>query len=139
MTSDPDISINDNIAWVHGKHSIDLGFQYERQTFKELGNQFSRGNFTTLANATASISTPGVADKGTGSAYADFLLGNIYTSTYAVQIARANYKRNVEAAYIDDNYKVTPRLSIQAGLRYELTPPWYNTLGTEFIVDMHDQ
>jgi hypothetical protein len=137
VTSDPIISINDNIAWVHGKHSIDLGFQYERQTFEELGNQFSRGNFTTLANATANISSPGVAVKGTGSAFADFLLGDIYTSTYAVQIARANYKRNVEAAYFDDNFKITPKLSIQAGLRYELTPPWYNTLGTEFIVDMH--
>ena len=136
VTSDPDISINDNLTWIHGKHSIDLGFQYERQTFKELGNQFSRGNFTTLANATANISSPGVAAKGTGSAFADFLLGDIYTSTYAVQIAQANYKRNVEAAYFDDNYKITPRLSIQAGLRYELTPPWYDTLGTEFIVDM---
>jgi len=136
VTSDPDISINDNINWVHGKHSIDVGFQYERQTFNELGNQFSRGSFQTQANATTEISSPGVAVKGTGSAFADFLLGDLYTSAYAVQIAQANYKRNVEAAYVDDNYKITPKLSIQLGLRYELTPPWYNTLGTEFIVDM---
>ena len=53
VATDPDISINDNITWVHGKHSIDLGFQYERQTFNELGNQFSRGNFVFQANATA--------------------------------------------------------------------------------------
>jgi hypothetical protein len=136
VTTDPDISINDNITWVHGKHSIDMGFEYERQTFNELGNQFSRGNFTTLANATAQISSPGTAVKGTGSAFADFLLGDLYTTTYAVQIAKANYKRNVEGAYFDDNFKITPKLSIQAGLRYELTPPWYDTLGTEFIVDM---
>jgi hypothetical protein len=136
VTTDPDISVNDNFTWVHGKHSIDLGFEYERQTFNELGNQFSRGSFTTLANATADISSPGTAVKGTGSAFADFLLGDLYTSTYAVQIAQANYKRNVEAAYFDDNYKITPKLSIQAGLRYELTPPWYDTLGTEYIVDM---
>ncbi len=43
VTTDPNISINDNISWVHGKHSFDFGFQYERQTFNELGNQFSRG------------------------------------------------------------------------------------------------
>jgi len=53
-----------------------------------------------------------------------------------VQIAKANYKRNVEAAYFDDNYKITPMLSLQMGLRYELTPSWYDTLGTEFAVDM---
>lgn len=139
VTSDPDISINDNITWVHGKHSIDLGFAYERQTFNELGNQFSRGSFTTLANATADIvccDSKGKPYPSGGSAFADFLLGDLYTSTYAVQIAKANYKRNVEAAYFDDNFKITPKLSIQAGLRYELTPPWYDTLGTEFIVDM---
>jgi hypothetical protein len=139
VTTDPNISINDNVNWVHGKHSIDLGFQYERQTFNELGNQFSRGSFTTLANATADIvccDKNGKLYPTGGSAFADFLLGDLYTSTYAVQIANANYKRNVEAAYFDDNYKITPKLSIQAGLRYELTPPWYDTLGTEFIVDM---
>ncbi len=72
----------------------------------------------------------------TGSAFADFLLGQLYTSTYAVQIAQANYMRNVEAAYVDDNYKFTPKLSIQPASRYELTPPWYDTLGNEFIVDL---
>ena len=39
VTKDPDISINDNITWVRGKHSLSFGFQYERQTFNELGNQ----------------------------------------------------------------------------------------------------
>ena len=53
-----------------------------------------------------------------------------------MQIAKANYKRNVEAAYFDDNYKITPMLSLQMGLRYELTPSWYDTLDTEFAVDM---
>ena len=77
VTTDPNISINDNITWVRAKHSIDLGFAYERQTFNELGNQFSRGSFTTLANATAQISSPGAAASGTDSAFADFLLGDL--------------------------------------------------------------
>ncbi len=136
VTKDPDISVNDNISWVHGRHSLSVGFQYERQTFNELGNQFSRGSFTTQANATAEVTSPGKLAKGTGSAFADFLLGQLYTSAYAVQIAQADYKRNVEAVYIDDNYKLTPQITVSAGLRYELTPPWYNTLGQEFIVDL---
>ena len=45
MTSDLDKSINDNFSWVKGKHSMDFGFQYDRMTFNELGNQQSRGNF----------------------------------------------------------------------------------------------
>ena len=137
VTKDPDISINDNISWIRGRHSFDFGFQYERQTFNELGNQFSRGSFSTQANATAEASSPGKLVKGTGSAFADFLLGQLYTSSYAVQIAQADYQRNIEAAYFDDNYKLTPKVTVSVGLRYELTPPWLNTLGQEFIVDLH--
>ncbi len=136
VTKDPDISINDNITWVRGKHAFSFGFQYERQTFNELGNQFSRGGFTTQANATAELSSPGKLVSKTGSAFADFLLGQLYTSVYAVQIAQADYKRNVEAFYFDDNYKFTPKVTISAGLRYELTPPWRDQLGNEFIVDL---
>lgn len=136
-TNDPNTTVNDKIAWVHGKHSVGLGFQYERQVFNEYGNQESRGNFTFLANATAQVVNPGTTVAGTGSAYADFLLGEIQQDVYAVSVAQANYVRNVEAAYIDDNVRLTPKLSIQAGLRYELTPPWYDTLGNEFIVDLH--
>jgi len=135
VTTDPNTTVNDNINWVHGKHSIDLGFQYERQVFNELGNQQSRGNFVFQANATARVTSPGVLASGTGSAFADFLLGQIDSSTYSVAIAKANYVRNVESGYFDDNYKVTPKLSIQLGLRYELTPPWFDTLGNEFMPD----
>ncbi len=38
----------------------------------------------------------------------------------------------MEAAYVDDTYKITPKLTISAGLRYELTPPWTDTLGNLF-------
>ncbi len=64
VTKDPNISINDNLNWVRGKHSISFGFQYERQTFNELGNQFSRGSFTTQANATAQASVSWETGEG---------------------------------------------------------------------------
>jgi hypothetical protein len=137
VTSDLDKSINDNFTWVKGRHSMSFGFQYDRMTFNELGNQQSRGNFLFQRNATAEVSAPGTLVANTGSAFADFLLGDIYASTYAVSIAHANYVVNQEAFYFDDNYKILPKVTISAGLRYELTPPWYDTQGTEFNVDLH--
>jgi hypothetical protein len=136
VTSNLDKSLNDNFTWVKGKHSMDFGFQYDRMTFNEVGNQESRGNFVFQNNATAAVSTPGKLVPNTGSGFADFLLGDVYAATYAVAIANANYERNVEAYYFDDNYKLLPNVTISAGLRYELTPPWFNTLGQEFIVDL---
>lgn len=133
VTSDPVWQMEDNLIFVKGKHSFDLGFEYDRATYNELGNQFSRGVFGFYNNATANI----VNGKAVGgSALADFLLGDMHDSTYAVSIADANYVHNVESAYIDDTYKVRPNLTVSLGLRYELTPPWYDTFGNGFMVSM---
>ena len=107
---------------------MDFGFQYDRMTFNEVGNQESRGAFVFQRNATAEVSSPGTLVANTGSGFADFLLGDLYSSTYAVSIANANYELNDEAFYFDDNYKLLPNVTISAGLRYELcrrgSTPW---------------
>ena len=120
-----------------GKHSWRFGFEYNRQTFNQLGNQFSRGQFSSEPIATALQSgTVGHATLSGGDALADFLLGDLYQATIAVAVADANYVRNVEAVYGDDTYKILPNLTISAGLRYELTPPWNDTLGNNFNVNI---
>jgi carboxypeptidase family protein len=127
VTSDPIWQIVDNVTLVKGKHSLRLGFEYNRQHFNEYGNQFLRGQFTSQALTTADPVT-----KSGGDPLADLLLGNLQSSTVALAPANAAYVRNVEAAYVDDTYHLTPKLTISAGLRYELTPPWTDTLGDLF-------
>jgi hypothetical protein len=131
VVNDPTWQIVDNLSWVKGKHALRFGFEYNRQKFNQLGNQFSRGVFNFQANATANV--VGGQPQG-GDAFADFLLGDLYTTTVAVSIAKANFVRNVEAAYVDDTYKMTPKLTLAFGLRYELTPPWTDTLGNLFNI-----
>jgi hypothetical protein len=118
----------DNVSWIKGKHTFRMGFEYNRQNFNQIGNQFSRGNFVFQPNATQSPTHTG------GDALAEFLLGDLYQSTVAVAIASAKYQRNVEAAFFDDTYKIRPKLTLSLGLRYELTPPWTDTLGDDFTV-----
>jgi hypothetical protein len=124
------LQLVDNISWVHGKHSVRFGFEYSRQNFNQIGNQFSRGQFIFQPNATQS------ATKTGGDAFAEFLLGDIYQSVVAVALASADFQRNAEAAFIDDTWKVTPRLTLTLGLRYELTPPWSDTLNNLFTVSV---
>ena len=133
VTTDPMWQLGDNLMLVKGKHTIHVGYEHQHHTFNELGNQFSRGVVNFQNNATADFATGKAVG---GSALADMLLGDLYEATYAVSIASANYVRNVEAAYVDDTYKVTPNLTLSMGLRYELTPPWYDTSGREFIFSM---
>jgi len=137
VLNDPVWQIVDNLSWVKGKHDFRFGFEYNRQTFNQLGNQFSRGQFSSGPYATALQSgTAGSATLSGGDSLADFLLGDLYQATTAVAVADANYVRNVQAYYGDDTYKVLPKLTISAGLRYELTPPWNDTFGNNFNIDV---
>jgi hypothetical protein len=129
VLNDPTWQIVDNVTWVKGRHALRLGFEYNRQTFNQLGNQFSRGQFSSAPFTTSFFN--GTALNG-GDSMADFLLGNLRQSTVAVAVADANYVRNVESAYIDDTYKISPKVTISTGLRYELTPPWNDTFGNNF-------
>jgi len=53
VVTDPTWQIVDNLSWVRGKHSLRFGFEYNRQTFNQLGNQFSRGQFSSQPLSTA--------------------------------------------------------------------------------------
>src|SRR5262249_5403528 len=117
----------DNVSWNKGKHSFKFGFEYDRQNFNQLGNQYSRGQYTFAPNATRK------EDKTGGSAFAEFLLGDVYQGTVAVAAANALFHRNMEAAFVDDTWKVTPKLTLSLGLRYELTPPFTDSLNDLFI------
>jgi hypothetical protein len=137
VLNDPVWQIVDNLSWMKGKHALRFGFEYNRQTFNQLGNQFSRGQFSSGPYATALQSgTVGSATLSGGDSLADFLLGDLYQSTVAVAVADANYVRNVWAFYGDDTYKILPKLTLTAGLRYELTPPWNDTFGNDFNVNI---
>lgn len=117
------------VSWVRGKHTFGFGGEFNRQNFNQVGNQFSRGVFTFQASATTNPT------NGTGGfAFADFLLGRMFVSTNAAAVADGKFQRNVFHAFVDDTWKVTPKLTLSLGLRYELTPPFTNTLGDYFTV-----
>ena len=78
---DNTLQLVDNVSWTHGKHTLRFGFEYSRQNFNQIGNQFSRGQFAFQANATQSSTRTG------GDAFAEFLLGDVFQSTVAVAIA----------------------------------------------------
>jgi hypothetical protein len=113
----------DNLSWIKGKHTFKFGFEYQRDNFNTLGNQFLRGQYTFQPNATQSLTHTG------GDAFAEFLLGDMFDSTVAYQDAVANFQRNDFSLYVDDTWKITPKLTMSLGLRWELIPPFTDQLG----------
>src|SRR4029079_3014172 len=121
----------DKLTWLKGRHTIGMGAEYDRQHFNEVGNQFSRGQFAFQANTTRNP----VNNTG-GYAFAEFLLGQPFKTSVALAVAEGKFVRNVFHAFVDDSWKVTNNFTLLAGLRYELTPPFTNTLGNYFTVNI---
>jgi len=115
----------DNVSLIRGKHSIRMGFEIRRDRYNQLGNEFPRGSFEFDGGSTENPNSP----SGTGHAIADFFMG--YTNRAEISLANAfhQFRGTGQYYYIDDTFRVTPTLTINMGLRYENTPPWWDRSG----------
>ena len=76
QTSEPSVSM----LWIHGRHNVTVGSDFRRQEFNYFSEQNPRGSFVFTGAATAQ---GGNTTSGTGSDFADFLLGVPDTSALA--------------------------------------------------------
>lgn len=126
----------DNFSWNRGKHALRFGGELRRDAYNQVGNQFARGSFLFDINATSTTirNTAGALAASGGDAFADMLLGQTKRAEAAVAIAEAKFRSWSSGLYIDDVWKVKSNLTVNAGLRYEITPPWLDTTGRLFTV-----
>jgi hypothetical protein len=112
----------DNFSWNHGKHSIRFGGEYRYDIYNQFGNQYTRSQLQYNGQYTANP-----ANLVGGNAAADMDLGDLYRVDLALQVASSNDTANSMAFYIDDTYKMTSKLTITMGLRWEYEQPWLDT------------
>jgi hypothetical protein len=112
-----DQQIIDSVSWFKGKHAFKFGVENRRGANDEIRDRGSAGNFGITPLMTGQ---PGVA--GTGNALATFLLGEVNSASIQVSDkipSRASYW----ALYAQDDWRITDRLTVNAGLRWEVELP----------------
>ncbi len=122
----------DDLKFIHGKHTIAVGAQIlhyqlaDRDGFNAEGKLTFDGQYTGI-NPKASAA--GKAGPTAGNAIADFLLGDPSTLTPPLPIASDIYdlRGTGISLYAQDDYRVTPRLTLNLGVRYELPPGLHST------------
>jgi hypothetical protein len=121
---------------IRGKHTIQTGAQIEWgldnyfQTNIASGAFAFQGNWTTASGGAGLITNPNFA-------FADFLLGlsinegNFVNQTEGVAQVPAQTKGSqvYRALYVDDTWHLTPKLTVNLGLRYELQGTWSDAYG----------
>ncbi|MDX2029207.1 MAG: carboxypeptidase-like regulatory domain-containing protein [Blastocatellia bacterium] len=127
--------IVDNFSLTKGSHSIRFGGELRWDNYNQIGNQFARGAFLFEPNATGLPTATGTLTANTGNSFADFLLGYCKRCEVAVTLAEADFMARSMYFYIDDSWKVTPKLTVNMGLRYEYTPPWLDRSGKLVNID----
>lgn len=121
--------IQDALSWTAGRHNFKFGFRYDHQqdNTQTLGNK--NGTYTFAPFATG---LSGAANSG--HAFASFLLGAPQTA--AMQFGLPYLARSPALGlYGQDDWKVTPRLTLNYGLRFEMQTPWYDRDGNNSTFD----
>ncbi len=129
----------DNFSWVFGKHSLRFGGEYRYNMFPQLGNEFPRGQFY-FDNRFTQIYTPTsatAAQPSGGYTGADFLLGDTYNAIIAVALAKADFRNSEWATYIDDTWRVSPKLTLSLGFRWEVAQPLLDKYGFQPNVQLN--
>jgi Carboxypeptidase regulatory-like domain len=114
----PGIEFNDRLAWNAGRHTVQFGGELQHYNV-EIRNQFRRAGHFQFA---------GSPTTGTGNTLADFLLGQISTFDQGTGEYK-DYVVNYGSLFVQDDFKVTSRLSLNLGARLESTPPWHEKNG----------
>ena len=98
--------IVDTLSWTRGAHTLKTGVDYRRPLVRSFNDQFSRGRltFNNLADLLAGVASPSATTIARGATRRD---------TYTNDIG----------LFVQDDWKLTRRLTLTFGLRYEYTGP----------------
>ena len=110
------VQLVDNLSIVHGHHTIKTGFTYQKKQLNSTQWGAPNGNYTFTG---AYTTLPPVGTPTRQAAIADTLLGlpatySVQTTPYEQRLRYYNF-----ATYVQDDWRATPNLTINLGLRWE--------------------
>jgi hypothetical protein len=117
--------IADTLTWVKGHHTVKAGADLRWERLNVVQPPSPTGSFT-FSNLFSDL--PGVANTGTP--LASLLLGQVQQFSIDLQEQEIRNRAQFEEYFVQDDWRVSNRLTVNAGLRYTLNFP---------SIEQHDQ
>lgn len=116
---------NDQVSWSHGKHQLQIGTEWRF---------YNENDLHISGQATYSVSNRSTDDgtsaaNYTGNAFASFLLGQVNSTSRGVYVGNTHLRRREVGTFVQDNWRLNPKLSLNLGLRWEVLTPLTETKG----------
>ncbi|MEO8372237.1 MAG: carboxypeptidase regulatory-like domain-containing protein [Candidatus Solibacter sp.] len=114
--NDGHAQVADNLSWVHGRHSMKFGMEHVN---------FFVNRYMPNTSGIQVFGSFSFTNKFTGQPYADFLLGLPATVTRLEPFPTQYNRFRDWSGYAQDDFKVTNKLTLMYGLRWEYNGPAY--------------
>ena len=120
----------DNLLWIKGKHAMTFGvqFQWLEENASSYDGPTSSLTLNWSTNETAAVNGTSYGSN-TGYSYASYMLGAVGSTGITLQpfsVLGGRYRPI--APYIADDYKITPKLTLNLGLRWDYIPSYNEVL-----------
>ena len=123
--------VSDGVSLVHGRHLLKFGGSLLHFQLNYLQSNLTRGQY----NYTGVFTSGDGSGTGSGDPFADFLLGFPQETIRTRGSGQAYMRQNVYGAYAQDDWRISPRLTLNLGLRYDYAAPYTETRGRFLNLD----
>jgi hypothetical protein len=119
-------SLQPTLTQIYGNHTLKYGYDYRRLMERRTTNGFNAGSFSftgTFTNRASNLNSGAEAINLPGREIAAFLLGipaASPTGSFIEQAASYDFNTDYHGFFVQDDWRVSPKLTLNLGLRYEL-------------------
>jgi hypothetical protein len=125
--------VADSVSWTHGRHNLRFGVDWRSFQFSVVDQSHESPSIGFDVGQTAAEA--GQGKLAGGDPFASFLLGDPSSVSLAVRSRQPRFISNYYAGYVQDDFKVSRKLMLNLGIRYEVETPRHEAANAQSVFD----